>query len=82
MISSVYIWTNGMVTVFDKDGHQLVNLQGRFGEMAKKISENLHKRGEDEGVMTVEIYMAKWRAEKILLPNLESFDRLWKRSGE
>jgi hypothetical protein len=80
MISQVYIWSNGMVAVFDRDGHQMTHLQGRFGEMAPEISKALNH--PDPGDPIVEIFMAQFRGEKIKVPNVESFDRLWKRQEQ
>ncbi len=75
MISTVYIFTNGMTVVLDEHGEQVTELQGRFGIMAQKISLALHAQGEDN---PVEILFAKWRGQEIPVASLESFDRLWR----
>jgi hypothetical protein len=37
MITSVILWTNGMVTVFDERGQQLPEYAGRFEEVWQRI---------------------------------------------
>jgi hypothetical protein len=36
-ISTVCLWTNGMVAVFDEDGEQMLQYQGRASEVAERI---------------------------------------------
>lgn len=76
MIKDVYIWTNGMVAVFDEDGEQVTDLQGLLADVAEKISVVLHKQSNDYSIK-----FANWKDSVFLIMiNLESFDRLWKRS--
>ncbi len=74
IVSLVVIWTNGMVGVFDEFGEQVTELQGRFGVRAPAISAVLRPE--------TEIYMARWRGERIRVVDRESFDRLWKQESQ
>jgi hypothetical protein len=33
----VYLWSNGSVMVFDHNGRQMVNLQGRFNDVRDRV---------------------------------------------
>jgi hypothetical protein len=37
MIASVILWSNGTVAVFDKDGRQLPDYQGRLDAVLEKV---------------------------------------------
>ena len=76
MIESVIIWTNGMVIVFDLSGQQVPELQGPFGKVAEKISEQLHKQTD---LGNVKIKFGKWNEAVLDIDSVQSFDRLWKK---
>ena len=37
MIANVFLWSNGMVTACDQDGHQLPEYQGRLDHVLDKV---------------------------------------------
>jgi hypothetical protein len=46
MIKSVYKFPNGMVAVFDENGKQIPEYQGKWKDLEEKINENANDKTE------------------------------------
>ena len=64
MITSVILFTNGTVAVFDHEGRQMPDYQGRYGEVKDKILHEFHREWQlaewDKGVLATfhpEVYL-------------------------
>ncbi len=64
MITSVILWTNGMVAVFDQDGNQMPEYQGHYGGVKNKILQEFHREWQlaewDKGILATfhpEVYL-------------------------
>lgn len=51
-IKDVYLFTNGMVSVFDNNGEQVTDLQGKISEMRDKVI--------DRSSMHTVFHISKW----------------------
>lgn len=68
-ISKVIIWSNGMVVVFDQDGKQMGNFQGKFEDKKVEILEEIGDRND------VEFFTGAWEKDVSKISK-ETFTRL------
>jgi len=74
-IKFVYLWSNGMVMVFDDEGEQVTELQGpKHVATAKLLDVNLEK---------ARFYMGNWETRELIeIPRDSFFCEAWEVTSE